>query len=149
VPPGPGEVPAGEAAASQNTGQTASDDSTDPVTKPAEETEKPEKATRRRRGGPLASATAEPGGPRRPGNKAPAKRGGTRRPPNTERSAPAVEAADAVPAEPATEPSVTDTSTPTEPAETSETVPEPSVDSKPAGDASPTDPRNEQTEGEK
>ncbi|SHN45541.1 NADH-quinone oxidoreductase subunit NuoE [Cryptosporangium aurantiacum] len=105
----------------------------------------------RRRSGPLVSATADPA-KRRPANKAPAKRGGTRRPtnrdPETERSAPAVEQADATPAQPATDPQVKDLETPTNPAETSPTVPEPSADSKPAGDAPPTDPRTE-NEGQK
>ena len=119
--------------------------------------EKPAPRTRRRSSGPLVSASAEPA-KRRPANKtakAPAKRGGTRRPttrdPETERSAPAVERADAAPAQPATEPQIRDVETPTNPAETSPTVPEPAADSKPAGDAPPTDPRteNDSSEGQK
>ncbi|GAA3395570.1 hypothetical protein GCM10020369_69170 [Cryptosporangium minutisporangium] len=134
------DQPAEPAASSgENAGSAASDEN--------ETAEKPAPRPRRR-SGPLVSATAEPA-KRRPGNKAPAKRGGTRRPtnrdPNTERSAPAVEQADATPTRPTTEPKIEDTTTPTEPAETSPTVPEPSADSKPAGDAPPADPRSENT----
>ena len=152
--PAPAEVDPPTAATPASSGEIASVEP--PPEKPAE-TEKPPRA-RRRSAGPLASATAEPGN-RRPGNRAPARRGGTRRPtnrdPSTERAAPAVEQADAAPAEPATEPDRTaqndpaGTATPTEPAETSPTIPPPAADSKPAGDASPTDPRaeNDKSEG--
>ena len=147
-------------ASESTTETTVASDADAPDEKPTE-TEKAPRA-RRRSAGPLASATAEPGN-RRPGNRAPARRGGTRRPtnrdPSTERAAPAIEQADAAPAEPATEPDNSPT-TPvdqaerterTEPAEQSPTIPEPAADSKPAGDASPADPRaeNDTSEGSK
>ena len=115
-----------------------------PASSTSSDEEKAAPRTRRRTTGPLVSATADPA------KRRPAKRTTTRRP-GTERSAPAVEQAPAQPAQPATDPQIKDVETPTEPAETSPTVPEPAVDSKPAGDAPPTDPRteNDTTEGQK